>query len=397
MPQAGKKSQMRCAWSDTMVKKTLPILIAALMLLTPVLYFWAVQNNNHDAYTASPVDLLADDASQDGFARALTVRKFTFPYDSGPHPEFQNEWWYYTGNLEDETGRRFGYQITIFRRALTPDLPDAPQRTSKWASRQVYMGHFAVTDVANGNFYTFERFSRAAAGLSGASARPFRVWLEDWEIKEKNNVVRIDASQGEVALSLSLIPEKPIVLNGDRGLSQKGPGQGNASYYYSQTRIATNGAITLAAEKFKVKGLSWLDREWSTSALSNYQAGWDWFSLQLSDGREIMLYQMRKKDGTPDRFSSGTLIDKSGNPRRLYADDFTIEVLNRWKSAHSGILYPMGWRLTVLPAHLTLTVTPLLKDQEHKGGLVYWEGTASVKGEGVSGYGYVELVGYGSG
>ncbi|MCP4755379.1 MAG: carotenoid 1,2-hydratase, partial [Proteobacteria bacterium] len=227
---------------------------------------------------ASVTEALSVNGIPENFARAETVRKFVFPEDAGPHPDFQTEWWYYTGNLDDGAGHHFGYQLTFFRRAVAAE---APKRPSRWGTRQVYFAHFAVTDVAENRFYSFERFSRGSTGLAGARARPYSVWLENWRAFDREGKTHLVAQEKNVSLKLTLSPQKPIALHGDRGLSPKSLGKGNASYYYSQTRIETTGRIKIGSNSHQVQGSSWLDREWSTSTLGRNQSGWDWFSIQL--------------------------------------------------------------------------------------------------------------------
>ncbi len=335
---------------------------------------------------------------QSGFARALEPREFVFPRDHGPHPEFKTEWWYYTGNLQDESGRRFGYQLTFFRNALQPD---PVERKSAWASQQIYLAHFALTDPANRNFYYFERFSRSALELAGATADPFYVWLEDWSASSSGPdslPMQLRAKTGEVMITLELDSLKPAVLQGVNGLSQKSAEPGNASYYYSMTRMPTQGEIRVAGERFVVSGTSWLDREWSTSALGENQVGWDWFSLQFDDGRELMYYQLRLDNGQPDPLSSGVLVAVDGSSQRLKAEDLNLQVLDHWVSPHSKGKYPTRWRMTIPAQQLDLEITPLLADQELQTSIRYWEGAVSVRGmaakQSVSGYGYVELTGY---
>ncbi len=348
--------------------------------------------------TLTVAESLGGGDSGEGYARAFTPRAFRFPEDHGPHPEFRTEWWYWTGNLETAEGRRFGYQFTLFRSALAPE---APERASRWGARQVYLGHFTVTDVEAGRFHAFERFSRGALGLAGSQAEPFRVWLEDWEARAGGDGVfpmRLRASAGGVTLELSLEAGKAPVLQGDKGLSQKSAEPGNASYYYSLTRMPSRGTVTVDGRAFPVTGTSWMDREWSTSALGPDQVGWDWFSLQLSDGSELMYYQLRKKDGSADPFSAGMLVPPQGEPVRLTREDVRLEVLDTWKSPRSGGVYPARWRLTVPSRQLQLTVTPLLADQELPVSFRYWEGANRLEGthagQPVTGLGYVELTGY---
>lgn len=329
--------------------------------------------------------------SAEGFKRAGEVRRFIFPEDSGPHPEFQTEWWYYTGNLEAASGRRFGYQLTFFRRALSPK---SPERRSNWAASQIYFAHFTISDIENGRFYSAERWSRAALELAGARSTPHRVWLGDWSAGKEGDLFNLRAKDGSVSLDLTLEPLKPIVLQGNKGLSQKGKEPGNASYYYSVTRLKTEGSLKVAGREYKVRGLSWLDREWSTSALGEDMEGWDWFSLQLDDGRDIMLYRLRRKDGAADTHSMGSLIEKDGSVKALKASDFSIEVLDTWESTDTGVTYPSKWRVSIPEYAVDLTVTPYQPNQELNLSFIYWEGAVSISGGGVSGNGYVELTGY---
>ena len=347
---------------------------------------------------ALAIGKLLGGAAEQGYERAERPREFRFPSDHGPHPRFKTEWWYYTGNLFSTNQRRFGYQLTFFRVALTPE---PPQRPSSWATNQVYMAHFALTDPASGRFYYFERFSRDSLGLAGAQAEPFRVWLEDWRVEGGQGEpppMQLAASEDDVAIDLHLQSVKPVVLQGQNGLSQKSARPGNASYYYSMTRLATSGRIEIAGETFQVAGSSWLDREWSTSALGEDQVGWDWFSLQLDDGRELMYYQLRLKDGKPDPLSGGVLVEAGGASQSLQQGDLQIEVLEYWRSDKSGARYPAKWSLEIVKAGISLEITPLLADQELNTTVRYWEGAVSVQGtqrdSPLGGVGYVELTGY---
>jgi len=375
--------------------------------------------------------------SGEGFLRAIEPRAFTFPADHGPHPGFRTEWWYFTGNLGTEPGssggspaggRRFGFQLTFFRNQLAPD---APERSSSWAAEEIYMGHFAMTDGGDGTgrdggfkgeswrgersgrFYAFERFARAALDLAGAHAggpaagvgsagEAFRVWLEDWEVSGEPGgeipPLSLRAAAGEVALELTLGAGKPPVFQGRDGLSQKGPEAGNASYYYSLTRLPAAGSVVIGGERFPVTGLAWMDREWSTSVLGPEQVGWDWFSLQLSDGRDLMLYQLRRADGTADPYSAGSLVSATGTSRSLAAEELTITPTGRWRSPESGVTYPSRWRVEVPGEGLDLTLEPLVAGQELRLAFRYWEGAVVVTGrsgdEPIGGRGYAELTGY---
>jgi predicted secreted hydrolase len=362
--------------------------IVSLLLLARIVT--SCSDNNDSSQTSNVAQSLSGNDIA-GFARAEVLREFKFPEDFGPHPEFQTEWWYYTGNLSTKDGRDFGYQLTFFRRALRPDKT---KRESNWASNQIYFAHFALTDINSGKFYSSERWSRGAAGLAGAQSSPFRVWINNWSIEGDHQTVKLRADDEEVSIELSLKSLKPIVLQGDKGLSQKSSDAGNASYYFSQTRIDSSGTISIEGQNFEVSGLSWLDREWSTSALGENQDGWDWFSIQLDDGREIMLYQLRLKDGGIDPFSSGSLVSKNGKLIPLKATDFNIEVLDTWKSSETGIVYPSKWGINIPSHNIELTVIPLLKNQELLQTFTYWEGAVKVSGKDISGKGYVELTGY---
>ena len=340
-------------------------------------------------------ELLGSDADA-RFARALAPRTFTFPEDHGPHPEFRNEWWYVTGNLDDEDGGRFGFELTIFRFALTPTVSAS---SSAWRTNQVYIAHLAVTDAENNGFHVAQRYSRGAVGLAGAEAAPFRVWIDDWEIagQPHTRAWRLRASDAAVGVDLELLPLKPPVLNGIDGLSQKSADPKNASYYYSITRMQTEGTLRIGERDYAVSGLSWLDREWSTSALAADQVGWDWFALQLDDGSELMLYGLRLKDGSWDSASAGTFVNADGAATHLDADDAEIIVLDNWASPEGGT-YPARWQLQVKRFGIDVTVTPVINDQELFTTVRYWEGAVDVVGERnqlpVGGRGYVELTGY---
>jgi predicted secreted hydrolase len=333
-----------------------------------------------------------------GYARAVAPRAFHFPEDHGPHEEFRTEWWYWTGNLQTAEGRAFGYQLTLFRNALAPE---AVARASEWGTRQLYMGHFALSDIEAKRFHAFQRFNRAALGLAGARTQPFRVWLEDWEAKALQDgalPMRLAAEAQGVGLSLELEEGKPPVLQGNQGLSQKGGGEG-ASYYYSLTRMPSRGTVTVEGRTYAVTGTSWMDREWSTVGLDASQIGWDWFALQLSDDTELMYYQLRLRDGAVAPRSAGSFVPPGGAAVQLQREDVTVEVRGTWKSPRSGVTYPARWHLSVPSQGLELDVTPAQADQEMPVLVLYWEGavtlTGTRAGQPVTGRGYVELTGYG--
>ncbi len=379
------------------------ILLALFAVLAGVAAIWRARPREASAPPVLTVlQALGPGSHDDGFARAIAPREFHFPDDHGPHPEFRNEWWYWTGNLVAAGGRAFGFELTIFRTALAPDQD--PHRASAWAPRDIYMAHFTISDIAAGHFHAFERTSRGALDLAGAKAAPWRMWVLDWSATGPDDPTialpfRLRAREGGFALDLSLEQGKPPVLEGDRGLSRKGPETDNASYYYSLTRMPTSGAITVGGERFEVRGESWMDREWSTRALSSDQVGWNWFAVRLDDGRELMFFHLRRRDGKKDAWSSGTLVERDGTPRRLGADDVKVEPIGTWTSPRSHTEYPAAFRLAVPAATLDVQVLPLLADQELDLTFRYWEGAVRVEGTAggktAKGLGYLELTGYG--
>lgn len=343
-----------------------------------------------------------------GYARAQAPAALQFPRDHGPHPAFGSEWWYYTGNLAAQDGRRFGFELTFFRVSLAPPAAVAGQ-ASAFATHQVYMAHLAITDVAGRRFEAFERFERPVLGLAGAQAEPFRVWLRDWQARSLTDdlqapgspfPLQLQAGQDGLGLDLRLENDKPPVLQGEHGLSRKGPAPGDASYYYSYTRLRASGTLRLGQARVAVQGLAWMDREWSTTALGAQRIGWDWFALQLDHGAELMFCRIRRADGAPNPFDYGVWVRPDGSYRTLRADEVQLVVTDHWRSPATGVRYPAGWQLTVAPAAARLRVRPLLADQELDLAVRYWEGavatTGTVAGRPVSGHGYVELTGYGA-
>ena len=375
------------------------VFIAFVVVAIVLLAVWGADLNQSQPRSnneLSVVEVLGGN-EEEGFARATVVRDFVFPRDHGPHPEFKTEWWYFTGNLFAEDGRRFGYQLTFFRSALTP-VPSS--RRSDWGTNQIFMAHFAMTDPVDERFYFQERFSRAALELAGAESYPLKVWLEDWSATslDISFPLRLDAETEDVAIKLILYQAKPIVLQGENGLSQKSAEPGNASYYYSMTRLPTEGRLRIGNQTFQVSGSSWLDREWSTSVLGDDQVGWDWFSLQFNDGNELMYYQLRKKDGSADPLSRGVLVNEDGRTQSLRSTEIDIEIKDRWRSPVTGATYPNAWSLAIPEKDIMLNIVPVLKGQELTTTVRYWEGAVDVQGrqngKPVNGYGYVELTGY---
>ncbi|MCG5528363.1 MULTISPECIES: lipocalin-like domain-containing protein [Halorhodospira] len=342
---------------------------------------------------------LSGEQDAQGFARALGPRPLVFPRDHGPHPDYRHEWWYITGNVFDEDGRHFGFQVTFFRFALSPE--PAPRR-SAWGTNQLWMAHFAVTDTEGETFHHFERLARGAVGLAGARPDPFRVWLEDWEVRgapgQGLNRLRTRLEAEGVVLELDLRARKPMVFQGEDGYSRKGDDPGNASYYYTLPRLQAAGRLAVPDGEHTVSGSAWIDREWGSSTLSEEQTGWDWFSIQLDDDRELMFYHLRREDGSIDPRSKGGWVEADGRHRVVTRDDVHLEVLEHWTSPDGEATYPARWRLEYPEEELTLELEPVLADQELRDGFRYWEGALRGRGEAagrpVSAVGYAELTGY---
>lgn len=335
-----------------------------------------------------------------GFTRATSVREFEFPLDHGSHPDYRNEWWYFSGNLLGENGRHFGFELTFFRVALAAAAAD---RESRWSANQVWLAHFSLTDTDGRRFLADERMSRGAMGLAGANASPFRVWVKDWSaagnLDEPGGSLWLVAGTPEAGIELEVQGFDRLVAQGDRGLDQKGPEPGNASFYYSAPRLMVQGTVRVGSSSLAIEsGFVWMDREWSTSSLSADVAGWDWFALQLSDGSDLMFYRIRRKDGSTTEFSGGTLTDAAGITQRLGANDVELGVSEWWRSPASGTSYPIAWNMRIPSLDLTLRIAPRRADQEVNLSVRYWEGAVEVtglKGEReLGGAGYLELAGY---
>jgi predicted secreted hydrolase len=338
-------------------------------------------------------------AGAEEFQPVVPGRVFQFPRNHGAHPGFKTEWWYYTGSLKASTGETFGYQLTFFRVGLK--RPDNKPH-SAWQADTVYFAHLAVTAPKRGVFAFREKAARGAMGLAGAEEGRLDVWIDNWRLTSVGDEHHLQAAKDGIGLDFILTPLKPPVLHGEGGYSRKAAAAEVASYYYSITRLATRGKLTVGGRTLEVTGTSWFDREFSSSGLAANQKGWDWFSLQLSDGTDLMLYVMRLKDGSIDPATSGTLVDQEDQARHLTLADFTIKATGNWKSPHSQATYPAGWQISLPQAGYTLKIKPTLADQElHTGGnspIIYWEGQAIIQGthnqQSITGQGYVELTGY---
>ncbi len=305
-----------------------------------------------------------------------------------------------TGHLDAPGTAGFGFELTFFRFALVPPASDAAPSGSAWRTRQIYVAHFAVTDLERRRFHSAERYERDALGLAGARASPFRVWLDDWllgqQMAGQQTSWTLHAEDHDYELDLELHPLSAPVLNGEAGLSRKSEVAGAASYYYSIPRVAVCGHLVRSGQRLDVQGLAWLDREWGSGALAPDQEGWDWFALQLGDGSTLMFYALRKLGGRRDPNSAGTWVAADGSAHRLVNDDVRIDVLDHWSSPRGG-RYASRWRVRAPALGLDLDVRPQLPDQELNTNPRYWEGAVSVSGRHaggtVAGRGYVELVG----
>jgi len=359
---------------------------------------WAQKTEVEEVVPAAPFSVAAqtlDAAMLGGFKKAVPPYRFRFPRDHAAHPEFQTEWWYYTGHLESGK-RRFGYELTFFQAGINPWRKASK---SAWALHTVYFAHFTVTDENHRKFQFTEEITRPALGMAGADTDRYRVWLHDWSasLLPDNRTHHLLAGAPEFAIDLTLDPLKAPVVHGRDGVSQKSAGLGRASHYYSLTRMSTRGTLRLNGEELPVTGVSWMDHEFGSNQLSAEQAGWDWFSLQLDDGRELMLYRLRLKNGGVEPLSSGTVVAKDGTWKHLPLSAFQITATGRWNSPRSGAVYPQGWKIGVPSEGIDLNLEATVPDQElvpqGVAAVRYWEGSVRVTGS-ATGVGYAELTGY---
>lgn len=331
------------------------------------------------------------------FENAKPGRILSFPKDHGKHPSFETEWWYFTGNLSSGN-RKWGTQLTFFRRSL---FDKSAKGESKWLVRDIYPGHFAITDITGGKFFHSEIISREGPGLAGADNDRLDVRIKDWRASMEGETIKLKAVDGQYQIELTLTPEKPIVLHGDRGFSVKGNNPNQASYYYSFTRLRADGEIVFGGSRYQVTGSMWMDHEFGSSILSQEQVGWDWFSLQFDNGTELMAFYLRRRDGTHEK-SFATFVDQSGQSTHLSGSSVLIASGGGWTSPRTKAKYPSEWNIEIPEKNLRLQVSPAIPDQElsdlKSTQTSYWEGAVVAKGvvEGkpVQGTGYVELTGY---
>jgi predicted secreted hydrolase len=336
---------------------------------------------------------------------ALPGWTYEFPRDHQPHGDFKTEWWYFTGQLQTDEGRRFGYQLTFFRQGLRPPGARAEVQ-SRFVVDDLKFAHFAVTDVETGRFHFGQKVSRGAFGEAGFErsdphTRSTRIaWIDDWLlVRPTEPRFQLTANHDGIAIDLAVADGKPWTIHGAGGISRKAAGEGHASHYYSGTRLPTTGTVTVEGRTFAVRGESWFDHEWASNQLAPGQAGWDWFSFQFADGTELMLYRMRLKDGGIDPQSSGTFIAADGSVQPLAREDYTLRPLTTWKSPATGASYPIAWELEIPSLALRLRVSTPVRGQELTlAPIAYWEGliecTGTRAGQEVKGHGYMELTGY---
>ena len=310
---------------------------------------------------------------------------YQFPRDHFEHQDFRTEWWYYTGNVRDAHGKRFGFELVFFRQGQNR----AADNPSVWAVKDLYLAHAALTDIDGKRFWYEEKLNREGPGIAGAAFHQQRVWNGNWQAVWNAETQTLDATTPHFRFHLDLKPAKPFVINGENGLSQKAEGRGRASYYVSFPRLTVTGKITAADEIHDVTGQAWMDHEWFTEQLPSEQTGWDWFSVQLDNGTELMLFELRRNDGSIDPCSSGTFVDSTGRAHHLKRGDFMLEPATKWGK------YPVVWKLRVPSLNIDITCSAVLENQElhAKTGPSYWEGAVTYQGSH-KGVGYLEMTGY---
>jgi predicted secreted hydrolase len=386
-----------------MIKHLNKIVISACIIIILIAYLFfnrrsnTSQNSSYEQLHNSSIEQNETPVSK----IKIDNTNFIFPDDHGSHNSFKTEWWYFSGNISAEDGRKFGYELTFFRHN-----PNTYYKGKKNIAgpNQIYMAHFAVTDILNNQFYYKEKIARNEQDVAGATADRLKVWVLDWSVEGEypnNNFLKpnfhLKASSNHCSIDLNLKSLKQVIPQGVNGISRKGIDTSDYSHYYSITRLATSGIIKIHGQVFNISGLSWFDREWSNSDRIINKQAWDWFSIQLDDTSDIIFYHVRDENNANNKYDYGNIILKDGKIEKLNNNDVRIDVLNYWESKiHSN--YPSGWKFSIPKKNISLTILPHIKDQEVALMFDYWEGAVSVKGifenKNISGNGYVELTGY---
>ena len=356
------------------------------------------------AFLGTP-DVFAEvsNISSPDFVPARPGYMYVFPRDHGSHEQFQTEWWYFTGHLSGTNGRRFGYELTFFRRGI--DSSDAWSNPSSWAMRHLYFAHFALTDESNDQFQFAEKLSRAGINKAGARTDSLDVWIDRWSVKAvapDHRQFHLQAQTEGFSIDLTVESRKPPVIHGIHGVSLKGQHPEHTSHYYSLTRLQTTGSVVVDGTRIEVNGVSWMDHEFGSADLAEDLVGWDWFSLQLDNDYDIMAYGLRRADGTFDAASSATLVWPNGSTKFLSLEEIRVNVQRHWTSPVSGAIYPNQWTISIPSEEVELRISPRMAHQElvtrRSTGVTYWEGAVDVtglwKGRDIHGQGYVELTGY---
>ena len=332
------------------------------------------------------------------YKQALPGYNYAFPRDHASHDDYKTEWWYFTGHLATNTGTKYGYELTFFRTGVDQDTPVS----SAWNLKNIYFAHFAITDPDKQKFFYAEKLNRSGLSSAGAREDTCHVYNQLWSMELLGDTFVLRADVPEYGIHLAMTPNKKPTVHGLNGVSQKASCKGCASHYYSDTKLQTTGTIYVDGKASSVKGSSWMDHEFGSNQLTKEQVGWDWFSLQLDNGEELMLYLMRRKDNSIDPNSSGTLVRADGSSRHLNLADFSVKATSSWTSEKTGGIYPMNWLVSVPSESIQLTVTPVMKDQElaktPRTNVTYWEGASQVTGtihdKAAKGNAYVEMTGY---
>jgi predicted secreted hydrolase len=343
-----------------------------------------------------PAFLIATCATAQDYHIAQPGYTFAFPRDYFNHEDYQTEWWYYTGNVKAADGHRFGFELTFFRQGVS-----RAESTGPWFVSDLWMAHIALSDITGQRFYSEERLNRSGPGVAGVDEHSGLVWNGNWQAHISEQVEELRGVADKFGLALQLSPVKRPVVQGQDGVSRKAEGAGHASHYFSLPRLLTTGSIALNGKTYQVEGTSWVDHEFFTGSMAADEAGWDWLSVQLANGVELMLYRLRHKDGSIDPYSSGSYVDASGKSQFLSAGDFAMTPsAETWTSAATKAKYPVRWHVSIPRLNMDLDVTTPLSSQElaSKLGTSYWEGAIDVVGNNdqspLRGVGYLEMTGY---